>query len=296
MKANLLFLLPTTLLISTTTASFLNDALPQPGQTVEQQIQCYALPYGAIGFLTHLLTYYTAFMLTIGRSPWRWTRLTHWKFDLTCALIGLPLTIAPVVVTMVRCRSRWIFYLLATWKLSLTLMLVGTTITTCMCVRRGVNRLEYEMGRYQAVMQPGEAPTNKAYQGSFWRTVLLLLLYAVGTIIGFIALVVLVKEAWYEMPLLQHLSEGAIGLFVGLAAIGFLLGAFCWPESWVGSGLIGALIVSIIIFCAGAVIYSDWALAVIADNIVGVPDGNNVKVTVLYWTYFAAKRLPMLSY
>ena len=85
-------------------------------------------------------------------------------------------------------------------------------------------------------------------------------------------------------------------MFVGLAVLGFLIGCCCWPERWVGPGLIGAFVVSIIVFYVGAVIYSDWALAVIAHNIVGVPDGNNAKIAVIYWTYFAAKRLPMLSF
>ena len=148
--------------------------------------------------------------------------------------------------------------------------------------------MEYELSQYRSLTQPG-VRNSKTYKGSFFRTSLLLLLYAVGTIIGFVALVTLVKEAWPALPLLQHLSEGAIGLFVALAAIGFLLGACVFLESWFGSGLFGAAMMAVIIFCAGAVIYSDWALAVIADNIVGVPDGNNVRITIVYWTYFAAK-------
>jgi hypothetical protein len=40
-------------------------------------------------------------------------------------------------------------------------------------------------------------------------------------------------------------------------------------------------------------LFSDWVLAVIAENDAHIPDGNNA---VLYWTYFADKRLPFLSF
>jgi len=42
-----------------------------------------------------------------------------------------------------------------------------------------------------------------------------------------------------------------------------------------------------------AALFSDWILAAIADNYAGVPDGNN---SVLYWSYFVAKRLQILSF
>lgn len=263
-----------------------------------EQIECYVLPYGGIGFSTHILTYYTIILLTLGRSPWRFTPLKHSKWDLAFALIGFPLTVVPIIVTMVRCHSRWIFYLLAAWKLSLCLAMTGTSITTAMCVKRGVKVIDYHRERYEMVAGGGRYEGYSdvgGYQGSFWRTLCLMLLYGMGTVAGFIGLMVLVKEAWQEVPLLRHLTIGAGVLFGILAALGFGLGACCWPESWVGSGIGTAILVSIVIFGAGAVIYSDWALAAIAHNLVGAPDGNNWRISAVYWMYFAAKRLPMLS-
>jgi hypothetical protein len=40
-------------------------------------------------------------------------------------------------------------------------------------------------------------------------------------------------------------------------------------------------------------LYSDWCLAVMLHNLVGVPSSDNL---VFYWTYFVAKRLTMLSW
>jgi hypothetical protein len=44
--------------------SFLNVCLLVPthkGQTIADNIKCYSLPYGSIGFASHLITYYTIF-------------------------------------------------------------------------------------------------------------------------------------------------------------------------------------------------------------------------------------------
>jgi len=42
-----------------------------------------------------------------------------------------------------------------------------------------------------------------------------------------------------------------------------------------------------------AALYSDWILGAIAGNLVGLPSGD---VTLLYWGYIVAKRLPFLSF
>jgi hypothetical protein len=50
----------------------------------------------------------------------------------------------------------------------------------------------------------------------------------------------------------------------------------CWV---IGVGILAAL-------------YSDWAIAFAAGNMVGVPSSDNAAI---YWTYFFAKRIPLLS-
>jgi hypothetical protein len=293
------------LLTQYTTADFLSSALPQPGTNPREQIQCYALPYGGLGFTTHILTYYTFIMLTLGRSPWRWKRLTHYRLDLTLAIAGLPFTVTPVVVTMLRCRSRWVFYLLAAWKLSLSLMICAATITTALIVKQGVNVFERNRGRYMNMHNmrhyspsypiDDDDSVGPKYKVSHVRTLLWMAVYGIGTIVGFVGLVGLVIEAWDEVTLLRHLTYGALALFIFLAVMGFAIGACCWPDRLPGSGIIAAFGTAALVFGFGAVIYSDWALAAVANNMVGSPDGNNIYVTILYWTYFAGKRLPMLS-
>ena len=73
------------------------------------EIKCYALPYGGFGFASHILTYYAMAMICIGRRPLApWTRLRGpRKWNMSLAIIKLIFTIIPSVVTMVRCSHSW---------------------------------------------------------------------------------------------------------------------------------------------------------------------------------------------
>lgn len=88
---------------------------------MQDEIKCYSLPYGGIGFASHALTYYTLLMLSAGRSPWRFTELTATKFDTALAVIQLVGTVAMASFTISRCRDRWEFVLIAVWKLLFSL-------------------------------------------------------------------------------------------------------------------------------------------------------------------------------
>ncbi|PMD16151.1 hypothetical protein NA56DRAFT_663393 [Hyaloscypha hepaticicola] len=64
-----------------------------------------------------------------------------------------------------------------------------------------------------------------------------------------------------------------------------------WKERAVTDLSFGFGIAAIVFGLLGA-FYCDWILAAIAGNWGGFPSSD---IAVLYWTYFAAKRLPMLS-
>jgi hypothetical protein len=63
-------------------------------------------------------------------------------------------------------------------------------------------------------------------------------------------------------------------------------------ENGRGTIFLGWLIILIILFGAMGAFYSDWILGAIAGKWSGMPSGDNEW---LYWSYFAAKRLPMFS-
>ncbi len=73
------------------------------------EIKCYALPYGGFGFASHILTYYAMTMIYCGRRPLApWTRLRGPRARNIClAITKMIFTIIPSVVTMARCSHSW---------------------------------------------------------------------------------------------------------------------------------------------------------------------------------------------
>ena len=94
------------------------------------EVICYTLPYGGLGFVSHLLTYYTLFMLFSGRQPLRpWKCLTVAWWDTALGIVQLVSAIVLSVIAMVRCRSRWEFVLIACWMLTTSLALSVASLT-----------------------------------------------------------------------------------------------------------------------------------------------------------------------
>jgi hypothetical protein len=42
---------------------------PERGTTLPEELRCYSLPYGSLGFVSHALTYYTMICFHFGRRP-----------------------------------------------------------------------------------------------------------------------------------------------------------------------------------------------------------------------------------
>ena len=81
--------------------SWLTNVLPQKGATLADEIKCYSLPYGGIGFASHVLTYWTILVLGFGRKPyWPWSRLSAGKFDLFLSVTQLIITVAIAAFTI----------------------------------------------------------------------------------------------------------------------------------------------------------------------------------------------------
>jgi hypothetical protein len=104
-------------------------------------------------------------------------------------------------------------------------------------------------------------------------------------IIGFTGLMSLVSQHWTsQTQIITLIFVGLIGV-AGVAAVVFpLTGDIDKPDSTV----IGFLVIF------GLVpLYADWMLGSMVDNLLGVPSGDSV---LIYWLYFASKRLNMLNF
>jgi len=99
--------------------------------TLPIEIACYSLPYGGLGFTSHILTYYTVICLGFGRKPfWPCKPISQGNFDLFLAVAGLLVGFIISTITMVRCRNHWQLVAIAVWKLGMSLFnnIVGVHI------------------------------------------------------------------------------------------------------------------------------------------------------------------------
>ena len=113
-------------------ANILGDWINNPGYlqggTPKEQIRCYVLPYGALGFITHLLTSYCVACLARGRSPWHpGSRLQRPKLDIVLAMAGLMISLFINMLVVFKCWNSWEFILIAVWKVFLSLTLSAIT-------------------------------------------------------------------------------------------------------------------------------------------------------------------------
>jgi hypothetical protein len=253
---------------------------PIKGQTLPEEIQCYSIPYGGIGFASHLLTYYTLACLWVGARPLcPWDRLQHTWWDCIVGTASFFLSNAFAAFTLYRCQNRWEFILIAVWKISLSTTLALTTITASI------------LSRIKGPYYPSGWPSvkrEKVARSAFWG-----ILYVLGLIVGMTGVGSLVRQTWGSSTI-RFITYIFAGICGGVGILAMIAGVFgAWGETVDCS----TLAVGPMAFIGGAIIcavlYSDWVLGAIAGSLAGVPSSD---IAWMYWGYFAAKRFPMLSF
>ncbi len=123
------------------------------------------------------------------------------------------------------------------------------------------------------------------------KVFLWMLLYVPGMIAGATGLISIVGGAFETNPRI-HLI---VWVFIGVAGtVGTVLAfAMCCMGMSSCIGLLGYFVVYGLMLGVFAALISDWVLAILANDLVGLPDSNAAPV---YWTYFIAKRLPFFSF
>ncbi len=281
-KLFLLCLLVLYLSTQPATATSLSDWLHNPpyrNGTLVEEIQCYSLPYGGIGFASHILTYYTIAMLAAQRHPYApWVRNKHSSIDLLLAIFGLLVAIIVSSLTIVRCRSKWQFIAIAAWKLdlSVTFGLLSLHAAAIIPKSRLQDFEDFTGGHGDAV------------KVLFW-----LLLYIPGVAAGMAGLLSLVAKTIGSNHNVMIVTAvfGAITLFVA-AVVGMIVCCTFTDKastkkifgSLVGSG-VTAGVTALGCFGVLGAFYSDWILASIAENMSGAPSSDNAA---LYWTSYIA--------
>lgn len=335
--------------IPTHFGDWLKTSFIGPGRgngSLKDEIECYSLPFGGLGFVSNVLTYYTIIMFGFGLSPWKpfaspflccirpcgigrgpfiqWVKLHGgWdEFILGAAsfLISVPLAL----YTIYRCRIGWEFVLMAVWKTTLSATLTFMGLHCWYIIRnnkkngrditRGSRRSEMDYirgsrgsevdiirnyqgsGRDRRNNRRSRRNVRRSYNGGRKRkvrvTLLWTVLYALGTLIGSVGLMSLVAKTFSRSRNIKVIT----GVFVGVLGIGVVLGTVLAVVVTVGEPRVqfalGTSIATLILgFEILVAFYSDFVLAAIAENWSGAPSSDT---TLLFWVYFAAKRLPLL--
>lgn len=306
---------------ATPAAAFsLSEWLQNPyskGGTVQEQIQCYTMPYGGIGFLSHVLTYLTVAGLAFGRSPLLpWRHLAHKRFNILMASAGLMATVVLAALSIARCRQTWPLLLIAVWKLILSITLSAMTIHAAIEIQ--------ETGLY----------VYRREKGNFLRILWWLILYVIGTIVGLAGVGKLARDHFAENQQLRTVTFVFMSIVVAVPGIALLIGIgivlqSCCSDSskreeypmvrsstpgvtrssrprnrspspsgadaiW-PAGISIAVGIGIAVVLIGALFafYTDWALATLTGDMAGTPSSDNA---IFYWIYFAAKRFPLFSF
>jgi hypothetical protein len=282
---------------------------------LQDGIKCYGLPYGAIGFVSHILTYCTIFSLDLSRSPAKlvWNiignlacfpccenvsvKLDFPWFDFTLALISLTLTVASSSLSIIRCRNEWPLVLIATWKMLLSLDLGFTAVHRAIEIRKrdhqGPKLVEQRRFLFLGSAKKSERERKPSKLPAVWN-----FLYAIGIIIGLAGLSATISEVWHTRTNAMKIITIVFGVVVLLPVC--VLGVASWLGCgkklgilFAGSaaGSLGLVMVGIL-----AAFYSDWMLAAIevqkGGSWAGLPTAD---ANWLYWSYFAGKRLPSFS-
>jgi hypothetical protein len=110
-----------------------------------------------------------------------------------------------------------------------------------------------------------------------------------GMMAGFVALISLVVENWGNSSSKLHTVTLVFGIPAGLC-IAAIIHGLCSGE---GSPIEAAIEFRVLLpgFLVLLVVYADWALGAMAENLVGLTSSDSA----LYWLYFGLKRFTMVT-
>lgn len=225
----------------------------------QEEFKCYGLPYGVLGFVSHILTLYTVLrQLNLRKSYWPGYRIepmgTFRNAAFSSALFGGTTTLA--IITMVRCKNHWRYILLAVEHLclSMTISFLGFSISSGDVNSHRLN--SYII--YCCVTTP-------------------------GVLVGGVGYLALLAQNWSDRDVRIAFGSTAAGSSVMITVAMY----FAFRHAPDGTHPLSFLIsVNLMV-----VAFDDWILGIIAKNIVGIPVG---RVALLVWLYFAIRRLAML--
>jgi len=263
---------------------------------MDDRIKCYAIPYGAVGFISHVFLYITVTALAFGRSPFMfWRTVAHKHIKNTLLITSLLVTLVLTTMSIARCHATLPLLLIATGKLIMAITLYYMAIHIIPVIR----------GCHSDCIDNSAAVL-------YW-----MLLYGLGTVMGLSGLSRLVFEDFDESERLRTASFVFIALVCSVPTIALILSLqhairrrrkliresisdvesdHIHGEQEHSTLIRAVLFAAIIFFLSFGILFalqSDWALGIIAGDMAGAPPAAS---GALYWSYFAFSLLPFFSF
>ncbi|KAF2029890.1 hypothetical protein EK21DRAFT_66986 [Setomelanomma holmii] len=228
---------------------------------------------------------------------------------------------------MHRCLLSWQFLLICIWKLVTSVSLGCITLHRCIIVRRKEQSKKQsliqgvEMANHNHYLQPppqvryGQSPAASGFFSQHSQQsqpareprdltpLSWLSLYLAGTIVGMTGLCSLLYTTFRKDETIRNLTYG-FGATMTIIPIMVAIYWYVHHLNLPGDGhrkwilafcqtLGGSVLAFAAVFGFFSSLYCDLVLGSIAKNIYGLPSGDFAP---LYWAWFIAKRLPMLSF
>ncbi|KAK0707865.1 hypothetical protein B0H67DRAFT_588803 [Lasiosphaeris hirsuta] len=218
------------------------------------------------------------------------------------------------VFTLIRCRNTWPFILIAVWKmvLSATIASIAWHANYLAVKERRPSQLEPPFAAVANaathlsllnVSPLGDSPDfsaslglpRKKFRSLLWWTAF----YFLGAIVGLVGILAIVFETMENsrVRIITYVFGCVVGLGV-VVAVSYIMsgrsdlgpGGFGSRVGWSLAAAIGVAIFEMLFLIA---FYTDWVLAALAGDMLGVhlPTANLASALI----YFFAKRAPMLS-
>lgn len=259
----------------------------------QKEIECYKLPYGVPGVISHLLTYWQVFWLSRGKLPLKpWKDVCTSPFNVLVNGASLIISVPVSAVTITRSNSYLFYELIAIWATMLAFTHGAVVV-------------------HSVIQSVNDWLKDNDEEGFKKKVCLWLLPYAIFDILGLAGLFTLEDSVIKHGPNADNarIVAGSFGGAYAFAAVLTGLLKYMYPRLIFGRILghirddewprfIRILMASVFGVCCGvvcmvilSVFNSDVALAAITNNWGGAPTGDR---QYLVWIFFVAQRLPML--
>jgi hypothetical protein len=88
---------------------------------LREQLECYSIPYGGIGFASHFMAYYVAVMLCYKRSPWAFRRTRYQAYGQIISTVSIIAIIATGTANIAWCNFDNSVRAVAIWEMLVSL-------------------------------------------------------------------------------------------------------------------------------------------------------------------------------